>query len=530
MRICSTVLAAVAALAVAAGPARAQAIEVGPVVECLEAVPAAVASPLPGENIDVRVHVVLDQGVTLEEGERTMQWAQDAYSLLGMTLIPSYTTAVTSADDTDTIFKELKALFGGQRPAYAHLVYLLTKRDIAAGAGGTAVAGQADCIGGVMYPETAFAVGEYSDEPGDGEGGLFGFGVRQSARIAGHEIGHLFGAHHHYANCVEAAGNETDAHQCTLMFNDVGLTGLKFSSLNASVVRGHALAYLQPVTASPPPTMSPTVPPAKEEIPACDLTAYRDIAGDHAHFVVNNPDDIDLLTGSFHTATDGVTRFRWKLSSLDGDFGPVATKTIYMVHITSPENYVIEAEWDGEHAPTARILDGPQLRATIVPGPGGVIEVELPLAELGLSGKPMTLGYMSARTDVDDVIDYDNAEPIVPSVTPAACLPKPAIVKVPSVEGPGHAPAAAKPAAPPRISILGSLRRGLKAKVAGKGRDVRIRLTDARGRTIATGRIARLDGTRTVKLRVVRRRARGTANLVVTLGGQTVVTRGVRLR
>ena len=61
--------------------------------------------------------------------------------------------------DAQGLIDQSKALFGGARPAGIDVVYTLTSKDIQAG-GNTAVAGLADCIGGVAFDDRAFAVGE----------------------------------------------------------------------------------------------------------------------------------------------------------------------------------------------------------------------------------------------------------------------------------------------------------------------------------------------------------------------------------
>ncbi|HLF16813.1 MAG TPA: M12 family metallo-peptidase [Candidatus Thermoplasmatota archaeon] len=105
------------------------------------------------------------------------------------------------------------------------------------------VAGLANCIGGAKYPEVAYVWVEAHDRAG---GSLLGAGptvfVDIAAKVAVHEFGHMVGAHHHYANCVEPAPaySPDDAMGvCSVMINDVGLASLTFSSLESLAVRGY---------------------------------------------------------------------------------------------------------------------------------------------------------------------------------------------------------------------------------------------------------------------------------------------------
>jgi hypothetical protein len=147
-----------------------------------------------------------------------------------------------------------RAQYDGARPDGADVVYVATDLDIQA-LGQTAVAGQADCIGGVGDPAHAFAVGEVGDalvHPKDGIPiGPVTFYRDFAAKVAAHEIGHLMGGHHHYQECatpapVTTAVARTEVGACTLMSNAVDFQTLPFSTLNGAVVRGHAEAYATP--------------------------------------------------------------------------------------------------------------------------------------------------------------------------------------------------------------------------------------------------------------------------------------------
>ena len=226
---------------VAAAPAAAAPIEVGHIPECTELVPAAVSLP-PGVSTSLEVRVLLD-GVSQARAQAVMDKARTSYSPLGITVVPSYQAVSFSGTDADGLNQQAKALFGGRRPAGTDIVYTLTNKDIQAG-GNNAVAGLADCIGGVAFADSAFAVGEDFAQDAAAIGGLTVAG-NMTAKVAAHEIGHLMGGHHHYANCAEGLLSETpsEVSPCTLMFNAVDASSFNFSQANGLVVRGHGEAY-----------------------------------------------------------------------------------------------------------------------------------------------------------------------------------------------------------------------------------------------------------------------------------------------
>jgi hypothetical protein len=245
-RLAIAVAAAMLSLGTAASAAAAP-IEIGHIPKCLEAVPAAVAPP-GGPSLKLETRVLLD-GVPTTRGQQVFEAAQPPYTRLGITLVPSFQSVSFSGNDADALIAQSKQQFGGSRPAGVDVVYTLTSKDISGG-GNDAVVGQADCIGGVAFPDRAFAVGEnLTDDQGSllGLGGI-PLGRDLTAKVAAHEIGHLMGGHHHYANCVEGLFTELgdELSPCTLMFNEITPTSLGFSTVNGLVVRGHGEAYAAP--------------------------------------------------------------------------------------------------------------------------------------------------------------------------------------------------------------------------------------------------------------------------------------------
>jgi hypothetical protein len=254
--------------------------------ECSEFVPveaSLVGITDDGRRIFLDVHVLLD-GVSTYRATQVMEQVQKAYAPLNISLRTTFQAVsfppqrvepefVTDADsvpvsDSAYFFTESKAAVGGTRPPNVDVVYLLTSDRIT----GT-TAGVADCIGGIRYPDRAFAIGEHEqDAPRDG---IAFCCTWTTAKIAAHEIAHLLGAHHHYANCAEGAPAAVDDSQmftCTLMFNDVGAINLAFSSLEAAVVRGHALKFAdrpdETVEAEPEPESEPEPEPEPEPSPS----------------------------------------------------------------------------------------------------------------------------------------------------------------------------------------------------------------------------------------------------------------------
>lgn len=212
------------------------------------------------KEVVLDVHVIL-VGIDQPAAERIMKRVAGVYEPIGVKVDATYekvdlkidpppdtsaTGTVLSTSESRAYIQASKDHFGGRRPWHADVVYTMLGGELA-----SAVAGQADCVGGIAYPDAAFAVGEaeYGDEISEW----------YSAKIAAHEIAHLLAAHHHFANCAEGNRDDLAEHltPCTLMFNDVFLISLGFSTLEAAVVRAYALEYADATPTSPPPPPKP---------------------------------------------------------------------------------------------------------------------------------------------------------------------------------------------------------------------------------------------------------------------------------
>ncbi len=145
-----------------------------------------------------------------------------------------------------------------------HHVHLITNRDLTSGELGNAVAGIDNCIGSIGTKDS-YSIGESGTLEPFSFQGLVDFYGNIDAKIAAHEIGHAFGAHHHYANCVEFAAPgllKGTSDVCSLMFNDAGLEHLRFSLLETLAIRGYAEAHIAGV-----PQLLPDIPVTLPPLP-----------------------------------------------------------------------------------------------------------------------------------------------------------------------------------------------------------------------------------------------------------------------
>lgn len=227
--------------------------------DCRELVPAAYSAPVladdSGERIDYDVLVFTD-GVPSARARALLREAQTSYEPLSIDLKPVWRKLRIAADGefagrptagTASLFEELRRAVGGKRPKGLDAVMLLTEKSMysftdADGDGEAdeserehGTIGEAACAGGVRWDETAFALAD----------AYFVQDEKQAGITVAHELGHLVGGHHHLANCTEGAA-EDPATPCTVMFAASMAISSTFSSVNAALVRGHAVTYAAP--------------------------------------------------------------------------------------------------------------------------------------------------------------------------------------------------------------------------------------------------------------------------------------------
>ena len=241
-----------------AQPSRGEPVDT--VRECLEAVPENVALPVldSGERVELSVMLLLD-GTDAAAAQAIMARAAESYRPLNVDLVLKKvkTVAFTTLVSTE-IIAAAKETVGGKPPTGIDIVGVFTTKKMQAATGGAGtVVGQADCIGGIRWDDTSFFVASdirNIENPSTGTTGTLNSmglnpNVDAASEVFAHEIGHLMGAHHHYANCVEGIptkASTNDVSPCTLMFPAVNFASLNFAALEGSVVRGHAVNHAKP--------------------------------------------------------------------------------------------------------------------------------------------------------------------------------------------------------------------------------------------------------------------------------------------
>jgi hypothetical protein len=128
-------------------------------------------------------------------------------------------------------------------------IHLLTSQDIGSDLGNgqrnNGILGITDCIGaiGTKYAFSIAEAGVVKQLPI----GPFTFYADLDAKVTAHELGHVFGAQHHYAQCGQSATAALDHRPdvCSLMFNDADVIDLHFNPVEVAAIRGFAEAQLK---------------------------------------------------------------------------------------------------------------------------------------------------------------------------------------------------------------------------------------------------------------------------------------------
>lgn len=244
-------------------------IDMNPADECLDLVPHLPTDFTRG-TLRADIVVALD-GVSREAATKIMNKAAEAYApgdvaqlspdvKLNVIAYHDLTGKLRSSEVSgfvvdehpqgDDLMSELIRYYHKTHPNLARDgVHLLTNKNIYLDLDGQkldAVLGITNCLGGIgtKYSYTIAEVGQIERI----DIGPLRFLEDLDAKTTAHELGHAFGAQHHYANCVQyvptAALNQT-GDVCSLMFNDAEVIDLHFGALEVAAVRGTAEAHLK---------------------------------------------------------------------------------------------------------------------------------------------------------------------------------------------------------------------------------------------------------------------------------------------
>lgn len=204
---------------------------------------------LPPPALSVTESLPLEARILVEKSDRAtartlLTTTKEAFERIGITLKLRFQNVVPPSEWADgtqlgagpsqhDILAFMKDQFGGQRPPGTDVVYFITRYW---------AGGFADCIGGIRFPDRAFALGsiDYAIE------GVIPVPTADEGVIAAHEIGHLLGAHHHYSNCVEAlpqGAPRGELNPCTTMSPFAATASGTFALLERSFVRRYAALY-----------------------------------------------------------------------------------------------------------------------------------------------------------------------------------------------------------------------------------------------------------------------------------------------
>jgi hypothetical protein len=143
-----------------------------------------------------------------------------------------------------------------------HHVHLFTDRNITQVPVGDPVAGIANCIGGIGT-KYGYSIGEVGVLKPIELGPLTAY-KDVNVKVSAHEIGHVFGAQHHYMNCIEGiptAVAQATPDACTLMSNFADFAGSRFGIVESLAVRGFAEAHIARTNPLPERLPLPELPP-----------------------------------------------------------------------------------------------------------------------------------------------------------------------------------------------------------------------------------------------------------------------------
>ncbi len=223
--------------------------DIDPTLDCMAPSPAAVKVVHNTSRVTVDLLLVLDRGITEKRAREVVALARKSYAPLGINLrVAGVRNVVLDGTDAVALIEQTMQLFpNGERPKGTDAVATLTSADIRVE--GSDILGLASCAGGVRYPTKSYLVAEVPRPAGWTNVSWPHYSGITAEKVFAHELGHLFGANHHYGNCVEgiaSGATELEVSPCTLMSSFGGIDSMNFGTIERTVVRGYANEFARP--------------------------------------------------------------------------------------------------------------------------------------------------------------------------------------------------------------------------------------------------------------------------------------------
>ena len=206
-----------------------------------EALVEALTTPDDDHEVVIDVLVLLD-GVDEEQAREIFERTASAYAPLNISLRTDFHEVSFIASDVFEFLRVAREYMRGGPPRGFDIVHTLTSDSMGL------AEGVASCLGGAAGGDTAFSASRTHPQE---DVSITPLGIRtyidSSAGFVAHEIGHLYGGKHNYANCVEGKvedlASERTFNPCTTMWFESTPLSLGFSTINGLIIRQMALRY-----------------------------------------------------------------------------------------------------------------------------------------------------------------------------------------------------------------------------------------------------------------------------------------------
>jgi hypothetical protein len=201
-----------------------------------------------GRRVDLELLVIVDRVTDRRASEDIVSHAAAPFARHRLVLSPTYFVRDLEGDDTRDLLEQARRIAAELNGPSYDAIAVLTGVDVVTA--GRDSDGASYCTAGVRFRSSLRSV--FVSETQVGRKRLPNrtpsVQLRRTAFSFAHALGHLLGGRDEHANCVEALGtedvtfNDEWIQPCTLM-EDTLPGDLRLSTLEASVMRGHALRF-----------------------------------------------------------------------------------------------------------------------------------------------------------------------------------------------------------------------------------------------------------------------------------------------